>query len=128
MRFVAIAAAAVLAACGGGSRAGEPGVDKGGGVYTKSVAPGHMCGVNCGHFWHNEQLYFLDGHVHGGDCGHHKIGGRWTYAKPISGSGCRHDSNCGHYRYHGRWYHVARHIHGSGCGHLYRDGEWRLED
>jgi hypothetical protein len=115
-----------LAGCAGGGRAGEPGVETNGGA--RCVAPQHICSDNCGHFMHNNQWYYLANHVHGGECGHHKIKGVWTYAKPVSGSSCRHDAYCGHYKYHGSWYYVAAHTHGDRCGHLYRNGEWFLDD
>lgn len=126
MRSMGVCLWLLVAACGGGSRAGEPGVDASGGVRS-TPGPGHFCSDNCGHFMHRGLLYHIDNHTHGSDCGHHKINGIWYYAKPVSGSGCKHTSYCGHYKYQGSWYYVADHVHSNGCGHLYRNGEWFLE-
>jgi hypothetical protein len=126
-RSAMILAGLLLAACGGSSRAGEPGRDDNGGVRAGPVGPGHHCSDNCGHFVHRQILYHLENHVHGGDCGHHKIGGTWYYVKPEGGDACRHNSYCGHYVHRGSWYRVESHQHGNGCGHLYRDGVWYLE-
>jgi glucan-binding YG repeat protein len=113
-----------LIGCASG-RAGEPGTSDGG---KPSVKPMHGCDNACGHFMHNGSYYHIPNHVHGSNCGHHKINGVWHYAKPISGSGCKHSSYCGHYKYRGSWFYLADHTHGQGCGHYYREGEWKLED
>jgi hypothetical protein len=123
----------LLSACvggGPGDPVGTPGRDPEVGVPAGSVAPGHACSHNCGHFIYKGKLYFLQGHVHGERCGHHRIKGVWTFVREVSDEHL-HTNRCGHYWHDHRWYYQedegGPHIHGHGCGHLYRNGTWILE-